>query len=92
MHMETRKRKTRSDLGKRHAGHGNRQAKGRKKGRTLLLKVFSLPEDTADFIRYEQTLRNDDDPRDTVKALLAEQALAWHDRRHAALDPSQYIL
>ena len=92
MHMETRKRKTRSDLGKRHAGHGNRQAKGRKKGRTLLLGVFALPEDTADFIRYEQTLRNDDDPRETIKAILQERAMVWHDRRHSALDHTQYIL
>lgn len=100
--METRKRKPRSDIGQPTPGRGNRSAKGvnghngknagRKKGRTLLLGVFALPEETADFIRYEQARRGDDDPRETIKAMLAEQALTWQARRHAALDPTQYIM
>ncbi len=57
-----------------------------------MLKVMSLPEVTADYIRYEQARRDDDDPRETVKAILAEQALAWQECRHAALDPSLLIL
>ena len=63
---------------------------GRRPGRTLLLPVMSLPEETADFVRFEQA-RRDADPRETVKALLSEQAILFHERRRAAIDPAYFV-
>lgn len=56
------------------------------------LKFISLPELSADFIRYEQQRRGDDDPRETVKTILEELASAWDAQRHARLDASEFIL
>ena len=80
-------------------GSGNRQARGkmgnagggRRPGRTLLLPVMSLPEETADFVRFEQARRDGADPRETVKALLSEQAILFHERRRAAIDPAYFV-
>lgn len=92
----------RVDKGKRRkpqTGSGNHAARGtignkgggRRPGRTLLLPVMSLPEDVADFVRFEQAQRNDIDPRETVKALLSEQAILFHERRRAAIDPAFFV-
>ena len=91
----------RVDKGKRRkpqTGSGNHAARGtignkgggRRPGRTLLLPVMSLPEETADFVRFEQA-RRDADPRETVKALLSEQAILFHERRRAAIDPAYFV-
>ena len=104
--MGKKERKQRSDAGKprphsrargktgNKGGHGvkGNRGGGRKKGRTLLLKVMSLPEVTADFVRYEQQRRGCADERETVKAILAELALTWDVQRHARLDASLLIL
>ena len=92
----------RVDKGKRRkpqTGSGNHAARGtignkgggRRPGRTLLLPVMSLPEDVADFVRYEQLRRDAADPRDAVREILAEQALIFHDRRRAADDPAYFV-
>lgn len=77
-----KKRKPRSDIGKPTPGRGNKSARGvaghngknagRKKGKTLLIKVFALPEDDAIFIKEEQAERGHDDQRQTIKQLIRE--------------------
>ena len=76
-----------------HAAHGTvgNKGGGRRPGRTLLLPVMSLPEDVADFVRFEQARRDDADPRETVRALLSEQAILFHERRRAADDPAYFV-
>lgn len=92
----------RVDKGKRRkpqTGSGNHAARGtignkgggRRPGRTLLLPFMSLPEDVADFVRYEQLRRDAADPRDAVREILAEQALIFHERRRAADDPAYFV-
>ena len=92
----------RVDKGKRRqpqTGSGNHAARGtignkgggRRPGRTLLLPVMSLPEDVADFVRYEQVRRDAADSRETVREILAEQALLFHERRRAADDPAYFV-
>ena len=92
----------RVDKGKRRkpqTGSGNHAARGtignkgggRRPGRTLLLPVMSLPEDVADFVRYEQLRRDAADPRDAVREILAEQAIIFHERRRAADDPAYFV-
>ena len=86
----------RVDKGKRRkpqTGRGNHAARGtignkgggRRPGRTLLLPVMSLPEDVADFVRFEQIRRDAADHRDAVLEILAEQAIIFHERRRAAV-------
>ena len=76
-----------------HAAHGQKGNKGggRRPGRTLLLPVMSLPEDVADFVRYEQVRRDAADSRETVREILAEQALLFHERRRATDDPAYFV-
>ena len=76
-----------------HAAHGTvgNKGGGRRPGRTLLLPVMSLPEDVADFVRYEQIRRDAADHRDAVREILAEQALLFHERRRAADDPAYFV-
>ena len=76
-----------------HAAHGTvgNKGGGRRPGRTLLLPVMSLPEDVADFVRYEQVRRDVVDPRETVREILAEQALLFHERRRVADDPAYFV-
>ena len=76
-----------------HAAHGTvgNKGGGRRPGRTLLLPVMSLPEDVADFVRYEQVRRDAADPRETVREILAEQALLFHERRRVADDPAYFV-
>ena len=92
----------RVDKGKRRqpqTGSGNHAARGtignkgggRRPGRTLLLPVMSLPEDVADFVRFEQARIGDADPRETVREILAEQALLFHERRRATDDPAYFV-
>ena len=75
-----------------HAAHGQKGNKGggRRPGRTLLLPVMSLPEDVADFVRFEQARIDDADQRETVRALLSEQAILFHERRRAD-DPAYFV-
>ena len=42
-------------------------------------------------MRYEQIRRDAADSRETVREILAEQALLFHERRRAADDPAIYI-
>ena len=92
----------RVDKGKRRkpqTGSGNHAARGtignkgggRRPGRTLLLPVMSLPEDVADFVRFEQIRRDAADHRDAVREILAEQAIIFHERRRAADDPAYFV-
>ena len=76
-----------------HAAHGQKgnNGGGRRPGRTLLLQVMSLPEDVADFVRYEQIRMDAADHRDAVREILAEQALLFHERRRAADDPAYFV-
>ena len=76
-----------------HAAHGTvgNKGGGRRPGRTLLLPVMSLPEDVADFVRYEQIRMDAADHRDAVREILAEQALLFHERRRAADDPAYFV-
>ena len=98
----SKNRAPRVDKGKRRQpqpSSGNHAARGklgnagggRRRGRTLLLPAMSLPEDVAEFVRFEQARREDADPRETVKELLSEQAILFHERRRAAIDPAFFV-
>lgn len=91
-----KKRKPRSDIGKPTPGRGNKSARGvaghngknagRKKGKTLLIKVFALPEDDAIFIQGEQAERGHDDPRQTIKQLVKEKRMEKTQQAHKAAE------
>ena len=88
-------RKTRNDKGKPNPKRGNRQAKGRPRKHSVLLKPFAIPEPVVRFLEYERQRRGyggEDDLRVVIKDILAELALTWDTQRHARLDAALLIL